>query len=315
MNTKIQSSITIPVEFNDSRLDVALGTLLPEYSRSKIQDWIKSGYVTVDGEILRSKDKVQTDQIVNINAITTVVTTEQPQPIDLDVIYEDQDIIIINKPPGMVVHPGAGRADNTLLNALLYHYPELSNVPRAGIIHRLDKDTSGLLVVTRNLIAHTKLVSDLQERKIKREYIAIVNGVVTSGGTVEAAIGRHPTKRTLMAIQKNGRPSTTHYRVLNRFSAHTYLKVMLETGRTHQIRVHLTHIGYPVVGDPTYGRRIRMPKKCSELLRKTLESFKRQALHARHLELKHPCTGKAMEWTAEPPKDMKNLLHLLSETS
>jgi 23S rRNA pseudouridine1911/1915/1917 synthase len=235
-------------------------------------------------------------------------TTLQPQEIALNVVYEDQDIIVINKPVGLVVHPGAGCADSTLLNALLYHYPELSNIPRAGIIHRLDKDTSGLLVITRNLISHTKLVSDLQKRQIKREYVAIVNGVVTTGGTIKAPIGRHPTKRTLMAVKEGGRPSTTHYRVLERFSAHTYLKVILETGRTHQIRVHLTHIGYPIVGDPTYGKRIRMPKKCSDTLRKTLENFKHQALHAQRLELKHPSAGKTMEWEVEPPEDMKKLL-------
>ena len=270
------------------------------------------GFVTVDNVVLRAKDKVRTDQTINITANITTETTDQPQAIALDVVYEDQDIIVINKPAGLVTHPGAGRADNTLLNALLYHYPELINLPRAGIIHRLDKDTSGLLVIAHNLIAHTKLVTDLQNRKIKREYAAIVNGVMTTGGTVEAPIGRHPFKRTHMAVKENGKSATTHYRIIKHFPAHTYLKVILETGRTHQIRVHLTHIGYPIVGDPTYGKGLKIPAKCSEALRQTLMNFKRQALHAERLGLKHPCTGQLMEWEVKPPEDMEKLLQALA---
>lgn len=303
---------TIPVELDQTRLDLALSTLLPEYSRAKIQNWIKAGFVTVDNVVLRAKDKVRADQVININANVTTKTTDQPQAIALDVVYEDQDIIVINKPAGLVTHPGAGCADNTLLNALLYRYPELSNLPRAGIIHRLDKDTSGLLVIAHNLIAHTKLVADLQNRKIKREYAAIVNGVMTTGGTIEAPIGRHPFKRTHMAVKENGKSATTHYRIIKHFPAHTYLKVILETGRTHQIRVHLAHIGYPIVGDPTYGKGLKIPAQCSDVLRQTLMNFKRQALHAERLGLAHPRTGQLMEWEVKPPEDMEKLLQTLS---
>jgi len=306
---------TIPAEFNQTRLDLALSKLLPEYSRAKIQNWIKTGFITVDNIVLRAKDKVRTDQVININANVTTETTDQPQAIALDVVYEDQDIIVINKPAGLVTHPGAGRADNTLLNALLYRYPELTNLPRAGIIHRLDKDTSGLLVIAHNLIAHTKLVADLQNRKIKREYAAIVNGVMTTGGTIEAPIGRHPFKRTHMAVKENGKSATTHYRIIKHFPAHTHLKVILETGRTHQIRVHLAHIGYPIVGDPTYGKGLKIPAQCSESLRQTLMNFKRQALHAERLGLAHPRTGQLIEWEVKPPKDMEKLLQTLSVTT
>lgn len=288
-----------------------LSTLLPEYSRAKIQNWIKAGFVTVDNVVLRAKDKVRTDQVININANVTTETTDQPQAIALDVVYEDQDIIVINKPAGLVTHPGAGRVDNTLLNALLYRYPELTNLPRAGIIHRLDKDTSGLLVIAHNLIAHTKLVADLQNRKIKREYATIVNGVMTTGGTIEAPIGRHPFKRTHMAVKENGKSATTHYRIIRHFPAHTYLKVILETGRTHQIRVHLAHIGYPIIGDPTYGKGPKIPTQCSDVLRQALMNFKRQALHAERLGLAHPRTGQLMEWEVKPPEDMEKLLQTL----
>jgi 23S rRNA pseudouridine1911/1915/1917 synthase len=301
MNATISLKKIVPNTLDQKRLDVALVTLLPEYSRAKIQSWIKAGFVTVDDKFLRAKAKVHANQTIIINAIITSSTKSQPQKIDLDIIYEDQDLIIVNKPAGLVTHPGAGRADNTLLNALLYRYPELAKLPRAGIIHRLDKDTSGLLVIAHNLIAHKKLVDELQQRKIKREYAAIVTGVITTGGTIEAPIGRHPVKRTHMAVNNRGKPAITHYRIIKRFSAHTYLRVILETGRTHQIRVHLAHIGYPIVGDPTYGKKYTSP----------LKSFKRQALHAQCLGLKHPRTGKSMEWKTELPKDMEELLETL----
>lgn len=301
-DNQIKLTKIIPQNLDQTRLDLALSTLLPEYSRARIQSWINDGYITVDEKILRSKDKVSANQTINISATIPDIATMQPQKIALNIIYADQDIIVINKPAGLVTHPGAGNLDNTLLNALLYHYPELAKLPRAGIIHRLDKDTSGIMVVTRNLIAHNKLTQDLQERKIKREYEAIVNGKMVAGGTIEAPIGRHPTKRTLMAVKGGGKSAVTHYRIIKRFSAHTHLRVFLETGRTHQIRVHLAHIGYPIVGDPTYNKITKIHN---------LEPFKRQALHAKRLELHHPSTNKLMTWEAPTPEDIKGLLKAL----
>lgn len=309
----LETIITQPLD--DFRLDLALSTLLPEYSRARIQDWIKAGYVTVDNKILRSKDKVYVDQKVSITATISSITKLQPQAIDLNIIYEDQDIIIVNKPAGLVTHPGAGNEDHTLLNALLYRYPELSNLPRAGIIHRLDKDTSGLMVVTRNLISHHKLVDAMQEREIKREYEAIITGTLISGGTIDAPIARHQTKRTHMAVKGGGKPAVTHYRVIQRFLRYTHLRVMLETGRTHQIRVHLAHIGYPIVGDPTYGNKNKLSEKIEPKLRQKLQLFKRQALHARRLELSHPSTNELMIWEAPPPKDFAELLAALEHST
>ena len=311
--SKVELIKIVPIKFNNHRLDVALSALLPEYSRSTIQTWINQQYITVNDMVLRTKDKVQSGQTIAINAPLQTNTTSQPQAIPLDIVYADQDIIVVNKPVGLVTHPGAGRSTNTLLNALLYHYPELATVPRAGIIHRLDKDTSGLLVIARNLTAHTKLITELQQRKIKREYIAIVIGDIITGGTIEAPIGRHRKKRTHMAVSNNGKPATTHYRVLQRFTAYTYLKVILVTGRTHQIRVHFAHIGYPIVGDPTYGKGLKLPKNCCSTLQQILRGFKHQALHAQSLELNHPKTAKTMRWEAPLPKTIKNLLQALSQ--
>lgn len=302
----------IPETLDQTRLDLALSTLLPEYSRARIQEWIRAGFVTIDGKILRPKDKVHVNQTVNIAATITNITQSEAQPIALDVVYEDKDIIVINKPAGLVTHPGAGNADKTLLNALLYRYPELAKLPRAGIIHRLDKDTSGLMVVTRNLIAHNKLVAALQKREIKREYEAIVNGEMIAGGTIEAPIGRHPFKRTHMAVKENGKLAVTHYRIIKRFISYTHIRVILETGRTHQIRVHLAHIGYPIVGDPNYSNsKNKISEKFNPALRHKIEQFGRQALHARHLELQHPVTGRLMVWDAKPPKDFEELLEAL----
>ena len=310
--SQIKLTKIIPQTLDQTRLDLALSTLLPEYSRARIQEWVKAGYVTVDGKIIRSKDKVYTNQIVDVKATIANITRLEPQPIALNIVYEDQDIIILNKPAGLVTHPGAGNANNTLLNALLYHYPELAKLPRAGIIHRLDKDTSGLMVVTRNLMAHNKLVDALQKREIKREYEAIVNGEMVAGGTVKASIGRHPTKRTHMAVKENGKAAITHYRVIKRFTGYTHIQVTLETGRTHQIRVHMAHIGYPIVGDPTYSNVHKISEKLEPNLRKKIQNFDRQALHARRLELQHPSTNKLMSWEVKPPKDFEELLKALS---
>ena len=229
----------------------------------------------------------------------------------LEILYEDSALIVLNKPPGLVVHPGAGNREGTLVNALLHHAPELANVPRAGVVHRLDKDTSGLLVVARTLAAHTHLVAQLQARTVKREYFAIVAGVMTAGGTIEAPVGRHPSERTRMAVVVGGREAVTHYRVLERFRGHTYVRVNLETGRTHQIRVHMAHLHYPLVGDPTYGGRLRLPADSSSTLREALRHFKRQALHAGVLGLIHPESGAALQWDAPLPADMQQLLEAL----
>lgn len=308
MQTIITLKAAIPPELNNKRLDQALSHLIPEHSRSRLQEWIKQGFVKVDGKLWRAKDKVQTGANIEINATIETATESTPQDIPIEVVYEDEDLIVINKPAGLVIHPGAGQKDRTLLNALLHSYPELQQLPRAGIVHRLDKETSGLLVVARTLEAHSKLVKALATHQVKREYVAIVNGVMTAGGTIDAPIGRHKTKRTHMAVIASGKPAITHYRVIQKFPAHTLVQLNLETGRTHQIRVHLAHINYPIVGDPVYGGRLKIPAHATPALQKALKNFKRQALHARKLGLKHPRTGKFMEWEAPLPGDIRNLL-------
>jgi 23S rRNA pseudouridine1911/1915/1917 synthase len=237
----------------------------------------------------------------------------QAQAIGLNICFEDESILIINKPAGLVVHPAAGNPDNTLVNGLLHYAPELAMLPRAGLVHRLDKDTSGLLVVARNLKAHHALVGQLQQRTMGRHYQAIVNGVMPAGGTIEAAIGRHPVDRKRMAVVTSGRTAVTHYRLIDRFRAHTHVSVRLETGRTHQIRVHLSHLHFPIVGDPVYGGRLRLPPAPSPSLVQTLQNFRRQALHAATLALKHPDSGEDLQWHAEPPADMVQLLAVLHE--
>jgi 23S rRNA pseudouridine1911/1915/1917 synthase len=239
----------------------------------------------------------------------------EPQNLPLNIVYEDDDIIVINKPAGFVVHPGAGNPDGTVLNALLYYCPQLNVVPRAGIVHRLDKDTTGLMVIAKTIAAQTNLVDAIQEREITREYEAIANGLMTAGGVVDEPIGRHSTKRTHMAVSPFGRPSVTHYRVMEKFRLHTRLRLRLETGRTHQIRVHMAHITHPLIGDPNYGGRPRPPKNATEDLRDLLRGFKRQALHAAMLSLFHPITGEEMTWHAPIPDDMVNLTNILREDS
>ena len=292
----------VPENCANKRLDQILAELFPQYSRSRLQQWIKTQQVTIDGKYLKPRDKVQPGQKIIVDATLEEQGDWEAQPINLDVIYEDDAIIVINKPVGLVVHPAAGHPDKTLVNALLHHDPELKNIPRAGIIHRLDKKTSGLLVIAKTLEVHTKLVQELQQRQIKREYEAIVNGVMTAGGTIDAPIGRHPRDRKRMAVVASGKPSVTHYRVIKRFAKHTHIKVMLETGRTHQIRVHMAHIHHHIVGDPVYGGRYNSP----------LADFKRQALHARRLGLTHPVSGEYMEWEAPLPNDMQELLRYLT---
>ena len=305
----------IPGEMAGRRLDQALAELFPQYSRPRLQQWIKEGHVLVDGIVFRPRDKVLGNEQVQITVVVEEEVDAQPENIPLQIVYQDDAIVVINKPVGMVVHPAAGNRDGTLLNALLHHFPDLVNVPRAGIVHRLDKDTSGLLVVARSLTAHTALVEQLQARKVEREYDAVVIGVMVAGGTVNAPIGRHPVDRKRMAVVPTGKEAVTHYRVVERFLAHTYIKAYLETGRTHQIRVHMSSIHHPLVGDPVYGGRLRVPAAAGPKLRAVLKKFRRQALHAVCLKLIHPVTSEPMHWTASLPEDMQELIQVLREDS
>ncbi|HHK2410007.1 TPA: 23S rRNA pseudouridine(1911/1915/1917) synthase RluD, partial [Pseudomonas aeruginosa] len=273
----------------------------------------KDGRLTVDGAVLRPRDIVHSGAQLVLEAEQEAQGEWLAQDIELEIVYEDEHILVIDKPAGLVVHPAAGHQDGTLLNALLYHVPDIANVPRAGIVHRLDKDTTGLMVVAKTLEAHTKLVAQLQARSVSRIYEAIVIGVITSGGTIDAPIGRHGVQRQKMAVVDAGKVAVSHYRVLERFRAHTHTRVKLETGRTHQIRVHMSHIGYPLVGDPVYGGRFRIPPVASQTLVQTLREFPRQALHARFLELDHPATGVRMKWESPLPEDFLWLLSLLRQ--
>lgn len=295
------------------RLDKALAELCPSYSRGRLQQWIRDGYVLVNKTTSRAKNKVQGGEEIEIATQITKEVVWQAQKLPLNILYEDGDILIINKPAGVVVHPGAGNSSNTLVNALLHHAPELEQIPRAGIIHRIDKDTSGLLVVARSLTAHTDLVRKLEKRKFLREYQAIVNGVMIAGNTVEAPIGRHRIQRLRMAVVENGKPAITHYRIIERYRSHTHIRVKLETGRTHQIRVHMAYKRYPLLGDPVYGGRLHMPPAASESFKNSLKDFKRQALHAASLGFDHPNSGEFMQWTAELPDDMLTLLEELKQ--
>ncbi len=295
------------------RLDQALARELPQYSRARLQGWIETGAVRVDGRQPRGKDKVLGGEQVEIAARLPADARVAPEAQPLTVVHEDRALFVIDKPAGMVVHPGAGNPRHTLQNALLALDPQLARVPRAGLVHRLDKDTSGLLVVARTPEAHTRLVAALAERAIERSYLAICNGAMTGGGTVDAPIGRHRTQRTRMAVRNDGREAVTHYRIVKRYRAHTFVRVQLETGRTHQIRVHLAHVGYPITGDPVYGGRRRLPAGCTPALAAALGAFGRQALHAARLALAHPITGRQLEWEAPLPDDMARLVAALDE--
>jgi 23S rRNA pseudouridine1911/1915/1917 synthase len=301
----------VPDELAGLRLDRVLVELFPDYSRARLQQWMQAGLVSVDGRQPRPRDKARGGERVELVARLEDDTAWRAEARALDIIFQDGDLLVINKPAGMVVHPAAGNRTGTLLNALLHHAPELAQLPRAGIVHRLDKDTSGLLVVARTLEAHKRLVAALAARAIEREYEAIVCGVMTAGGRIEAPIGRHPTQRTRMAVREQGKAAVSHYRVLERFRAHSRVQVRLESGRTHQIRVHMAHIHHPLVGDPAYGGRLRLPPGCRAGLAEALRGFRRQALHARRLALDHPASGKAMAWTAPLPPDMDALLAAL----
>lgn len=294
------------------RLDQTLASLFPDYSRTRIKEWILSGAVFIDGVVTdKPRIKVLEGQEITVQATLEEETKAAAQAIELDIVYEDEHILVVNKQAGLVVHPGAGNSDGTLLNALLHHCPNIELVPRAGIVHRLDKDTTGLMVVAKTVEAQTHLVAALQAREITREYEAIVQGSIISGGTVDEPIDRHPTKRTHMAVVHNGKPAMTHYRVAEKFRAHTRLRLRLESGRTHQIRVHMAHLGHVLVGDPVYGGRPRPPKGVTPAFFETYMGFKRQALHAIRLELAHPFTCEIMSWQAPIPDDMKILTQAL----
>lgn len=309
----IQLQAIVPFEQGGQRLDQVAAQLFGEYSRSRLSTWIKEGRLTVDGTVARPRDTVHAGSTLVLDAEQEAQGEWVAQDIELNIVYEDEHLLVIDKPAGLVVHPAAGHADGTLLNALLHHVPDIVNVPRAGIVHRLDKDTTGLMVVAKTLQAQTNLVEQLQKRTVSRIYECISIGVITAGGTIDAPIGRSSSQRQRMAVTDGGKPAISHYRVLERYRSHTHVRVKLETGRTHQIRVHMSHVGYPLVGDPVYAGRFRIPPAASPTLVQSLKEFPRQALHARFLELDHPATGKRMKWESALPDDLVWLLTLLRQ--
>jgi 23S rRNA pseudouridine1911/1915/1917 synthase len=306
-------NIIIPERMAGARLDASLSEMLPDYSRSKITAWIKSGDALINQKTFKPKDKVSGTEIVCLTLNQKQSNDWIAEKIPLNIVYEDEDIIVVNKQFGLVTHPGAGNWSGTLANALLYYDPALSTLDRAGIVHRLDKNTSGLMVVARNEKSQKYLVEQLQNHSVDREYSAIVYGHMIAGGTVDEPIGRDPKDRVKQAVLMSGKEATTHYRAIDRFKSHTHVKAILETGRTHQIRVHLSHVGHSLIGDPMYGGRVRFPKKASEELKEALLNFKRQALHSKKLTLTHPISGELMSWKAPLPDDMVGLLDALKK--
>src|SRR5215467_8051850 len=303
--------LELPASAAGLRFDQALARALPQYSRAQLKSWIESGAARAEGRALRGKDRVLGGERVHIHAQLATLTEVAPEKLPLTVVFRDRSLLVIDKPAGMVVHPGAGNPRHTLQNALLGLDPRLARVPRAGIVHRLDKDTSGLLVIARTPEAHTALAAALAARRITREYLALCTGVMTGGGKIDRPIGRHRTLRTRMAVRADGREAITHYRIEKRFRAHTLVRVRLETGRTHQIRVHLAHIGFPLVGDPVYGGRRRVPAGCPPPVAEALRRFSRQALHAARLTFAHPGTGRELQFEAPLPADMRQLIDRL----
>ena len=317
MNDKTPESGTLHAVVPDGaagrRFDAVLAELFPDFSRSRLAGWIKSGDALLDGKPARPRDPVYGGEQVTLVAVLGIETEAVPQDIPLDVLYEDDAVFVINKPAGLVVHPGAGNPDGTLVNALLYRDPSLNALPRAGIVHRLDKDTSGVMVVARTLPAQTKLVEMLSARDVHRQYLAVVAGALVSGGTADAPIDRHPRDRLRMTVREDGRDAVTHYRLRERFRAHTALECRLETGRTHQIRVHMQHLRHPIIGDPLYGGALKLPKGASEELVGALRGFRRQALHAEALEFAHPVTGLPVRAEAPVPADMRALMKAMRD--
>lgn len=309
----ISECALVPAQLAGQRLDQAAAALFPAFSRSRLAAWIKAGALTVDGSKARPRATLLGGEQLRLETDVPADTGNAAQVVAFGRVFEDEHLLVVNKPPGLVVHPGAGHSDGTLVNGLLHHDPGLAALPRAGVVHRLDKDTSGLLVVARSLRAHTALVRAMRRREVKRRYWAVVEGVMTGGTTVEAPVGRHPQARTRMSVREDGRAALTYLRVKQRFRAHTLAEATLETGRTHQIRVHLNHLRYPIVGDRNYGFRGRLPTGAGEALRRTIAGFRRQALHARELALAHPVSGEPLRWTAPLPEDMQALLDVLRE--
>ena len=305
--------IIIPERMTGLRLDVALSEMLPDYSRSKIIAWIKSGEALINQKPFKPKDKVNGSEMVELTISQKQNNDWVGEDIPLNIVFEDEDIIVLNKAVGLVTHPGIGNWSGTLANALLHYEPKLVTLDRAGIVHRLDKNTSGLMVVAKNEKSQKYLVEQLQTHSVSREYSAIVYGHMVAGGTIDEAIGRDTKDRVKQAVSSHGKEAVTHYRVIDRYQNHTHVKAILETGRTHQIRVHLSHIGYPLIGDPMYGGKVRFPKKADAVLKEALVSFKRQALHARKLTLTHPTSDELMSWKAPLPEDMLALLDVLND--
>lgn len=314
MNAAKKLSAQIPERLAGFRLDQALCELFSDFSRSKLQSWIRAGRARVNGHIWRPKDRIEGGEWVELEAEAEEVTQDLAQPIPLAIVYEDETLLVIDKPAGLVVHPAAGHKEGTLLNALLHYAPELAQLPRAGLVHRLDKDTSGLLVIARTLKVHKYLVEQLHARAVRRDYLAVAQGRMTAGSTIDQPIGRHPVDRKRFAVREGGKPAVTHYRIEERFPHHTLIRVSLETGRTHQIRVHMAHIHHPLLGDPVYGGRLRLPPGADEALIAALRNFRRQALHAAMLSVSHPVTGERYQWQAELPEDMQNLLDALRKS-
>ena len=305
--------ILIPIRLIGERIDAALAEMLPDFSRSKVTQWIKSGDALINEKTFKPKDKVKGGEIVYLTLNQKKNNDWAPEKIPLDIVFEDDDIIVINKQYGLVTHPGAGNWNGTLANALLYYDSSLSLLDRAGIVHRLDKNTSGLMVIARNEKSQKYLVEQLQSHSVEREYSALVYGHMIAGGSIDEPIGRDPKDRIKQAILSSGKTALTHYRIIDRFKSHTHVKAILETGRTHQIRVHLSHIGHSLIGDPMYGGRVRFPKKADEVLKQELFNFKRQALHSKKLSLIHPSSGESMSWKAPLPDDMMKLLNILTK--
>ena len=299
---------TVPDSAAGRRFDAVLAELFPQYSRSRLSTWIKSGDACLEGREVRPRDPVRGGEAVTLVVVLEVQTRSEPEDIALDVLYEDAHVLVIDKPAGLVVHPGAGNPAGTLVNALLHRDPMFNTLPRAGIVHRLDKDTSGVMVVARTLPAHTALINQLSSREVHRQYLTVVVGALVSGGTANLPIDRHPRDRIRMAVREDGREAVTHYRLRERFRAHTLLECRLETGRTHQIRVHMAHLKHQIVGDPLYGGPLKLPKGATLELIETLRAFKRQALHAETLEFAHPVSGEPVRCTAPVPADMQTLI-------